>query len=119
MNRRFDRERYFNARDKVLIAFKKLRKDNITARANFLCCMNCASSALSSVVDEKKTVGAVYWHRQDEERFEEDGVLNIRYFSDTEENCLKLANKIVAALKEEGLNITWNGNTDTTIEVNA
>ena len=54
-------------RKAVLRAFKELRKNNILAKANHLCCQSCGSSDLCERIntDEvREWKGYVFWHRQ-------------------------------------------------------
>ena len=114
----------------VLAAFADLRKFGMICRANFSCCMNCAGTEIANDVDkmpvEKRAevVGAVFWHRQDEEHLASSGKLMIAYgpvtvykvgtFGGSVESVGKL---VAAALAQKGLVVTWDGNGDTRIEV--
>jgi hypothetical protein len=102
-------------REKVLRAFKSLRKENIRARANFWCCMGCATAAL----DIKGKKGGVYWHNQDEERFREDGYLHIGFCTEDGKTCQALGQSLVDALKAQGADVEWDGTSDTRVCVYA
>jgi hypothetical protein len=114
-------EREFLFRKKFVRAalktiFAKLRKDNLICRMNYLCCMSCASYDLSEKVDNKNADGAVYFHRQDNDNFNETGRLHLRYFTRTDSgDCKALAEKVVAALKAENLPVEWDGDPTRTI----
>lgn len=109
-------------RKKVLAAFAALRKQNIIARANFMCCSGCAQAAFGEILAckteiERKTIaGIVFWHRQDDQLAREQGILFIRYVGEnvqTEEIGIKL----IEQLNLEGVSATWNGDTSKAIEV--
>lgn len=125
------------SRDAILRAFKRLRSQNIRTRANFWCCGSCASAAIDSLDTERKKKGlkpydgAVYWHRQSEEGFRESGSVYVYFCVEakfdkdwkdldpegTTRRCTTLAQKLVAALKAEDLDVEWDGNTGTAVLV--
>lgn len=98
-------------RTAVLAAFKDLRKLGVAARANFMCCMGCATAAAP------KGKPFVYWHKQDDERFRETGTLDLRYCAPKEKDVAPLAGRIVSALSDHGIRFEWSGSTDETITV--
>lgn len=103
-------------RAKLRIAFKSMRRQGYAARANFMCCMGCATSAL----DIKGKKGGVYWHRQSDDHFKEDGELYIGFFVENDtDDSKKVAEALVATLKAEGLWVEWNGSGDTKVMVKA
>jgi len=122
-------DEFVECRDAILRAFKKLRSQNIRTRANFWCCGSCACSAITVLDEERKKKGqkpydgAVYWHRQAEEGLQEAGSIYI-YFcvyvegdGDPEPKSLPLAQKLVAALRAEDLDVEWDGSTGTAVLV--
>lgn len=110
----------------VLRGFTMLRRKKFIARANYLCCMTCASHSLGERADKEKeqgkTVnGVVYWHRQDDEHLkgEDTDTLMLRYFhpSGDEEKNQEVAKEIVAEMKRQGLKVEWCGDTGKCIEI--
>lgn len=135
-----------SARDVLGIVFGQLRKLGYLARMNFLCCAGCASYDLATraaaLKDKGKTVnGVVFWHRQDEDRYQESGRLFLRYGkASTQEHgdigkptvevgheVVNLINKAAAEYaainarasgREESLvTVQWDGNESSCIEV--
>lgn len=115
-------------RKKVLEAFKELRKEGILARANFTCCQTCGGYDLGVKADaiNKKKLGAckgwVFWHRQDNDRWDEDGTLTIAYTgADYKKKViattLDIGVALFKALEKQGLKIDWCGSDDKRITV--
>jgi len=129
-------------RKAVLKAFQTLRKDKILARANHWCCQSCGSSDLEGRMETKlksgeyKWKGYAFWHRQTEEKafgynYGHNSCLNIYYTGRNELDYEEYGNltddngmtseevgvSIYTALKEEGLNVVWDGNADNSISV--
>jgi hypothetical protein len=78
-------------------AFRALRKAGYTAKQNFWCCQSCAWNALTDEEAEK----AVFYHRQDNDRFKVDGECYLAWSGSGVE--------IVSILEKAGLTVTWNG----------
>jgi predicted DNA-binding WGR domain protein len=86
------------------------------------CCARCASGVVDTVV-RKRTTGAVYWHDQDQEDWESEGVAKLRYCyvgndygsSDEDfetqwnEKCRQVGETLVNMLKQNGVRYHWNG----------
>ena len=123
-----------DTRTKVKEAFKILRKNQIMARGNYLCCSTCAGYALAESLDKmptekaEKKIGFAYWHRQDEEHFQKRGDLYIRYGGiDTQKypnrcdvigwSTKQIGEAIKIAMEGVGLEVEWDGNPDKTIVV--
>jgi len=113
-------------RTNLLKAFKELRKEGIVARANYMCCQSCGCAGIDeALVKNPKKIGFTFWHHQDNEDLQNSGKVYLAYGihagDETDEECdkkvLLVANKIVDKLKEAGLIIEWNGNTNTRILV--
>ena len=126
-------------RDAVIRAFKALRKDKILARANHWCCQSCGGADLEGRMETKlksgtpKWKGYAFWHRQTEERAFGDSygynpTLNIYYtgtkdlidtltHSDDGLTSEEIGYGIYYALKDEGLNVLWDGNEHNSIAV--
>jgi hypothetical protein len=86
-------------------AFALLRKRGYFAAENFLCCQSCGWDALS----EEQARFAVFYHKQDAERLKEGGDLFLCWGGDGEE--------IVDILKNYGLEVNWDGSTNSRIMV--
>lgn len=112
--------------------FADLRKDGFLARMNFSCCSNCGLYELEAMADErtekgKKVQGAIFWHRQDEQRLQDGGPLCIRYFQvESDKHGLlgdfstqEIGALIVSKLREKGIALDWDGNPNRTINVDA
>lgn len=54
--------------DKLNALFKELRRRDLVARQNFMCCGGCAAAAIGEDVRKRGKRGGVYYHRQDAER---------------------------------------------------
>ncbi len=123
--RRFNKDEVSSIRDAVGKAFASLRKQGFIARVNFSCCTGFASYELSEMARTRRKDRAVFWHRQDDESFREGYPLHIRYFylapegndSDTASEEKSVGEQVVAALKEQHLQIEWDGNPQYTIQV--
>ncbi len=122
---RFSQDEVYTIRNTVGKAFAVLRKQDFIARVNFSCCTGCASYELSEMARSRKKDRAVFWHRQDDESFREGYPLHIRYFylapegneSDTTAEETAVGEQVVAALKEQHLQIKWDGDPHYTIQV--
>lgn len=108
-------EKIKETRTKLQKAFRLLRSQGFEARGNFMCCGNCATSALK--LDGKK--GGVYWHQQDDEGFKKDGHLYIGFCTPDGKGSDKVAEATVAALTASGVWAEWDGDTGTRILVKA
>lgn len=111
----FDFDRLREARGKLTRAFRELRKKNIRARANFMCCGGCASSA----IDIKGKRGGVWWHQQDDSGFREDGQLYIGFSTKDGKGSLAIGKDLAQSLKDQGLDVEWDGDSGTRVLVYA
>ncbi|MCD6148080.1 hypothetical protein J7J18_01770 [bacterium] len=71
-------------RSRLIEVFKELRKEGFLARANFMCCRNCAGSELACRAEKlyekgKEVKGAIFWTRQDEESLRNHSRMYIAY----------------------------------------
>ena len=114
---REDRE----TRPLVMKAFRRLRKAGYVAKANFMCCGTCASSACFEEAEETKKAGVVWWHKQDDTSYRETGELWIGFGSvdDVSEstNSDAVGQDVVKALVDAGLKVEWNGSSKQRIRV--
>lgn len=113
--RTFDENAVAACRGKIRLAFQALRRQGIRARANYKCCMTCATSAL----DVKNKLGGVYWHRQSDAGLKESGKLHIGFFTQTGKRALEVGIKLNAALVAQGLQTKWNNDSGTKVLVYA
>jgi hypothetical protein len=92
---------------------------------DFECCGTCAGALLFSNYEEGKfpaeSKGYATYNEQSTDRVAEGGSLYLGHssFSATydEAEDLRIAGKIVEALKAEGLDVEWNGSADRTIQI--
>jgi len=116
-------------RSKVLDAFKELRKMGFLARANFLCCQNCAGYDLTKravkLVNKGRDVkGCVFWHGRDEENYKNYGEWFLAFGqleSDIKGNIglpsKEVGEIVVKELKKRNVNVEWNGDPNTRIKI--
>lgn len=103
---------------KINQVFEALRKRNLIAKQNHLCCMSCACSDLSQDLDKRKgKIGCVYYHNQDTDAAQDRGVLNIRYFGKEQNDTVGIGKMVKEECEKVGLKVTWDGNPGTTIQV--
>jgi hypothetical protein len=93
------------AQSKLTKAFKALRKKGYFARQNFWCCSTCAWSAMTDEQIKK----AVFYHRQDADDLREIGSCYLAWSGNGHE--------IVEVLKENGIEVDWNGSNVTRITI--
>ena len=120
-----DTEQYVVMKQKVNELFKRLRKEGIVARQNFMCCGGCAAAAMP----EKREY--VAYHRQDNERWLESGELLLLYGSWMDWNApdremqealahvrvLRVAEAIQRHAEALGLVHDWQGSTEIRISL--
>lgn len=135
---RRNRERIFYpvkaAREKVALVFKQLRKEGFIARMNFSCCGSCAGYEIGQEFDdavknglpkEKWPRGGVFWNKQSDASFWEDGELYIAYGAITAEASKastpltdkQVGDRLKQLLDEQGLAVDWDGDPDKKIKV--
>jgi len=102
-------------RRKIALAFQSLRKQNIRARSNFMCCQNCGCEAL----DIKGKWGGVFWHAQDDEGFRKNGDLYIAFFTKDGKGSEALGHALYNALAAQGLKVVWDFSSKTRVKVEA
>jgi hypothetical protein len=86
-------------------AFKDLRKHGYFARQNFMCCQNCGWHA----VPEGKEDKVVFFHNQDNVEKLKGEPLYLAWSGD--------GNLICDVLRDNGMDVDWNGDTGTRIRV--
>ena len=85
------------AQSNLTKAFKALRKKGYFARQNFWCCQ---SGAWSAMTDEQANK-TVFYHRQDADDLRDSGTCHLAWSGNGQE--------IVDVLKENGVEVEWNG----------
>ncbi len=101
--------------DRLDSAFAALNAQGIVARQNFSCCNNCGFTEIWDEVEEEEkqhpVEGYVFYHLQCTERAIKTGQLLIAYgcLEEDPQAFFRLANKIVAELRNSGLNASWGG----------
>jgi hypothetical protein len=101
--------------DRLDKAFASLNQQGIVARQNFSCCNNCGFTEIWEEVEheeERQLVeGYVFYHLQCAERAVETGQLLLAYGCIEEDELVlnRVANTIVAELREAGLDARWQG----------
>lgn len=106
-------------RTKLTAAFKAMRKQNLVARRNFMCCGGCASTALNTVCKAKdKILGAVYYTQQGEEAFRKGKALYLNYGGVESRATDEVVGTMVRdALNAAGVEFEWSGNPAECIKV--
>ena len=116
-------------RSNILKAFAELRKEGYLARANHLCCQNCAGYDLTEkagkLVEKGKEVkGCVFWHSQDEDDWKSRGSMYLAFgdMNSTKHGKIGLSSKevgenVVKKLKKFKVPFEWDGSSRTRIRV--
>lgn len=104
-------------------AFVDLRKQGFLAKQNFMCCGNCACTALGNQIKEEpgKYIGAAYYHSQDNDRLKEYGETCIG-FAPVDNDAPDWASLLVGhAVKNTmlryGLLVEWEGTSNKKLTV--
>ncbi len=104
--------------DRLDIAFAQLEGKGIMARQNFSCCGTCGAGEIGDEMDQATAAGApprgyVFYHRQDTESAVEGHGLYLNYGSsrgeESEEAALRIGAEIAGALRQQGLQVDWDG----------
>jgi hypothetical protein len=110
--------------DRLARAFKNLQTQGIVMRENFTCCQTCGMAEIGAEIEAEEgeglnVSGFGFFHVQDTERVVESGQLYLSFGSveDRQEASLDTARRIVSALQQEGLNVSWDGTAVKRIEV--
>jgi hypothetical protein len=107
--------------EKLEDAFSRLEdEDYIICRMNFTCCQTCGTAEIGGEADESH-IGYCFFHRQDTEAAAEGAGLSLRYGAfkkdKADESAVNIGRKIVARLREVGLNVDWDEDPKKTIEL--
>lgn len=105
-------------------AFSALEADGIVARQNFTCCQSCGHAEIAEQIDcaersGQVTRGYTFFHQQDTESAVEYGSLYLAYGATSPggPGAMSIAQDVVAALRKQGLTVTWGGSTSQRIGV--
>lgn len=126
----YDRQKNKRSKRKIKETLSELRRQGFIVRINYLCCGNCAGFSIASTVEKldkkkrSKIKGAIFWTKQDDEKFFQTGELFIYYGDiDTTKHGLigikteEVGKLVVEKLTEKGLKVFWNGDPSTRIKV--
>lgn len=91
-------------KQKLNIAFRKLRKEGYYAKQNFWCCQSCG---LAAIPEDKDSY--VFYHSQDFEDLKKYGTCYLTWAGNT--------NKIINILNEAGVWTEWDGNLNSRISI--
>ena len=130
-------------RTRISTAFAALRKQGFIAKASFMCCGGCAGSAIADLTEElvdagKSPLGAVYFTKQCrsdamdalERVYTQSDIKKVQLLIgygtiDTSKHgviglpAVDVGAALVAALREAGLEVDWDGDPDKKIGVSA
>jgi hypothetical protein len=101
--------------DRLDEAFTALNRHGIVARQHFTCCNTCGFTEIWDEIEEEEqrqqVKGYVFYHFQSTERAVEAGQLFLAYgcIEEDESALVSVANKIVAELRQVGLDVNWQG----------
>ena len=98
-------------------AFESLRKQGIVAEPRFEIDVRNAVVAMTQLLEERKAPGGVYWHDQDDDNLQRGEDLHIGFVGREDRDAVAIAEKLVAALKAEGLTVEWDGRADQRVVV--
>ncbi|GAQ07475.1 hypothetical protein ALT_4796 [Aspergillus lentulus] len=107
--------------EKLQTAFSRLEdEDGIICRIDFTCCQTCGNAEIGGEANESH-IGYCFFHQQDTETAVKGGGLSLRYGDFEEdsnnETVVNIGRKIVARLREEGLNVDWAEDPKKTIKL--
>ncbi|MGW7596333.1 DUF6891 domain-containing protein, partial [Streptomyces rubiginosohelvolus] len=104
--------------DRLERAFARLDRSGITAREHFTCCRSCGMSEIGAAGREDAR-GFVFFHNQGTESAAAGHGLALYYggFDDSAEATAAVGREVVAALREAGLTVEWDGSPDKAIEL--
>ncbi|MEZ0228316.1 MAG: hypothetical protein ACAI25_06800 [Planctomycetota bacterium] len=96
--------------DRLDAAFAELQASGIVCRQNWTCCQSCGLAEIGGELG-RASRGYVFFHQQDTEGAVETGSLFLAYgaCSDVEAEQLALAHEIARNLRENGLEVEWDG----------
>lgn len=102
--------------DRLDAAFAELERAGVVCRQDFSCCGTCGSAEIYDEIEKatktgKQVGGYAFYHMQDTESAVEGRGLYLNYgaVQEDEAAALKIAQQVVAALKQNGLKADWDG----------
>ena len=101
--------------DRLDEAFAALNRQGIVARQDFSCCTNCGHTDIWDEIEPEEehhpVEGYAFYHLQCTERAITSGQLLLAYgaIEEGEEALARVANKVVAELRQVGLDARWEG----------
>jgi hypothetical protein len=102
--------------DRLDAAFAELESSGVVCRQNFTCCRTCGADEIrdemQQVARSGKTVrGYAFYHMQDTESAVEGEGLYLSYgaVQDREAAAVKIGQEVATALKQQGLQVDWDG----------
>ncbi|RYE94882.1 MAG: hypothetical protein EOO75_00765 [Myxococcales bacterium] len=106
-------------------AFARLESAGVVARAHFTCCQNCGHAEIGDEIDAVRARGRdvrgyVFFHHQDTERAVDGQGLLLSYGPTGQASAAAteaIGRLVVDALREAGLQPTWNGSAAQRISV--
>ncbi|GGQ33217.1 hypothetical protein BKA00_004871 [Actinomadura coerulea] len=95
-------------------AFTRLWRTGIVAEENFTCCQSCGVTEIGGQIPEGSVMdGYTFFHEQDTESvlFDDELLLSYGTFGPESEpqKAVEVGERVVAALKTEGLRVEWDG----------
>jgi hypothetical protein len=110
--------------DRLDSAFAELERAGIVCRQDFSCCGTCGAAEIRDEMEQvartgKRVRGYAFYHMQDTESAVEGHGLYLSYgaVQEGEAAALEIAKQISAALKQQGLDVRWDGTWTTRIGV--
>lgn len=114
--------------DKLNALFRALRRSDLVARQNHLCCGGCAAASVGEMARARGLRGAVYYHRQDGERLRpsrsswtskpaESVFLGFGSSDGDESVTVEIGAEICRVAQQIGLATKWDGTAWQRVEV--
>ncbi|WP_327175353.1 hypothetical protein OG599_08560 [Streptomyces sp. NBC_01335] len=103
--------------DRLERAFAALGAAGLTARQNFTCCRSCGMGEVWA--EDESARGFVFFHSQGTASAAAGHGLALYYggFDDSEETTTAVGGEVVAALRDAGLTVEWDGNPSKAVEL--
>lgn len=106
--------------DKLNALFRALRRSNLVARQNHLCCGGCAAASIGEMARARGLRGGVYYHRQDGERLRpgrtswtrkpaEEVLLGFGSVDADESVTIEIGAEVCRLAEQVGLATEWSG----------
>jgi hypothetical protein len=104
---------------RIKSAFNRLKKQQVIAESNFLCCTNCAQAAIYEDIMNDSHKGYCFYHTQSNDNLNQDGQVYIQYGRNASvtKSVVAIGKLIKKELEASNLEVKWNGKADTAILV--